>query len=191
MVSFVPPQEIALIDCDGVLADFVGHILSYIESSVTPDKIENWNLFSHLPSKDRKRASAALNDHLFWRTLPVLDGAPEGVKAIRDKGYHVVVMTSPWNGCPHWHEARLSWLQDQFQVSFSDVLVGHRKYMVDASFFLDDKPQNIEHYKRHFGHRRIYLMDHTYNKGCTTGIRVTWDTLPGLIPSLKETSGYI
>jgi len=136
-----------ILDVDGVLADFIGHLLSVLGSPLEPSDLTRWDFWDDLG--DQKQAALDLSkDPVFWLTLPQVKGAAEGIKAIRAKGYDITFVTSPWLPCKEWHAARLEWLRKNFDIDADDVLVGAKKHMVMADVFTDDRIENVRSWQQ-------------------------------------------
>jgi 5'(3')-deoxyribonucleotidase len=96
------PNKTVILGVDGVVADFTGHLLNRLNSSLSSHDITNWGVFSFLGERGKKDAEQILGHPSFWRELPVLPGALNGVHVIRQAGFEVVWCTSPWFSCETW-----------------------------------------------------------------------------------------
>jgi 5'(3')-deoxyribonucleotidase len=167
-----------LLDCDGVLANLRKHTVEVmglpIDWSAPGDyKVEDW-----LEPDDAKAARDLLKAPEFWMTLPVMDGALEGVQKFRDRNYEVVVLTAPYASCPLWYDLRISWLKENFNIPRDSVIVGSKKSWVgNADRFLDDKLTNIESWEAENPNGRAYLFTAPHNVMVPRLQRVDWDSI--------------
>lgn len=142
-------RPIVLLDCDGVLADFVGDLLPIIHSvtgiRATREQITHFDFSASLglspaQSADVKRAIGGAVR--FARFLEPCPGAIEGVAALRDLA-DVYIVTSPWNSNPTWTHDREWWLRKHFDIPHANVLHGSAKHLVRGDVFVDDKTDAV------------------------------------------------
>lgn len=161
-----------LLDVDGVVADFIGSLLETINSKLQPSDIKEWGFLEILPSDERAKAEAVLKKPSFWRNLPLLDGAKEGVQELRDRGFEITWLTSPWESCPGWDRARTEWVHHHFDER-DPVIVRKDKEKVDGDVFIDDKPDNIEKWQKAHPNKKAFIFDAPYNQKCMAP-RMDW-----------------
>lgn len=147
-----------LLDVDGVLADFVGPALSLVEEATGRKYTrEDVTAFDFAASLGLSLAEAALVKKAisyranWWSTLPVIDGAIDGVERLRSVS-DVYVLTSPWNSCPTWLHEREGWLKKHFGIPHSHILVGSAKHLVAGDMLVDDKTETLREWSRLHGH---------------------------------------
>ena len=152
-----------LIDCDGVLADFVGHLFRRIGSKKSVADVTEWNFFETLEPELHEDARDEMNDPKFWESQPVLPGAIEGCQMIKAKGHEIVCVTSPSNMFG-WSNVRETWVRNHFKNLITATICTEHKYMVRGMCLLDDKIQNIRKWEEHnqpFG--RAVLFEQPWN----------------------------
>lgn len=167
-----------LLDVDGVVADSVSYMLDILGiSEEKRKKLINWNVLPDMDKEDKKKAIELLSDSDFWRNLPLIDGAKEGVKTLRFLGHDIKWVTSPWSSCLGWEDARKEWLSKNF--GGEDPIVFTRdKEEVDGDVFVDDKPENVEKWQRaHPREGHAFLFDTPFNRTFYWPTRVTWKEL--------------
>ena len=151
-------KHVAILDVDGVLADFVGLALEF-----TPHKREDvvmWNFIEHLLSSvERQHLSRRLEQPETWATMGVLPGARDFVTGLRKLQYEVYFATAPWLPCVGWEHARRGWLKQHFDADPEHMISCTDKGLLKGDFFVDDKPENV----RDFG-RTGFLLDAPYNR---------------------------
>lgn len=134
-----------LLDCDGVLADFIGRVCDVLFNVCgverTPDQVTEFDFVKSLglTADTARRVKAFISDTPgFWSTLSVFPEAIEGVARLREVA-DVYVVTSPWNSCRTWLHERESWLKKHFDIPHSHVLAGSAKHLVNGDLFVDDR----------------------------------------------------
>jgi 5'(3')-deoxyribonucleotidase len=159
-----------LVDVDGVLANFSQHVLNKLRVStkMSTDEIKTWDIFSLLEVRfspyHKKMALAMMDTMEFWKHLPVMAGAQEGVQALRDAGYEVVFVTSPWDSCVGWNVARNAWLKQHFGAGPRDVIITHCKYMVHGHTLIDDRESHVEEWNsRHADKAMLFAAAYNQN----------------------------
>jgi 5'(3')-deoxyribonucleotidase len=117
-------------------------------------------VLDELGPEEKDRALSILEDPLFWRHLPLIPGAQEGVRALEKAGYEIIWVTAPWKSCVGWADARREWLDEHFGLEEK----GHgyiptaEKSAVDGNIFIDDKPENVRDWAMEHPHRRAFLF---------------------------------
>ena len=164
----------ALLDVDGVVADFSSSILQAVGSKLSPQDHQQWDVMEFLTPDEKSRAREALSDIDFWLNLPLKDMAKQGVEKLRDLGFQIVWVTSPWTSCLGWDTARRSWLSRNF--GDDPVVITADKEHVDGDVFIDDKVENVEKWSRAHPDKRAFLFDAPYNRDSDLP-RVSWDTI--------------
>ena len=138
-----------LLDCDGVLADFVSAYLKIVEfqlgRSHTPAEVTRWDINASLgitgvDSSNVKRAIG--NAPRLARNLAVYDGAKYGVSELLDLT-DLYIVTSPWNSNPTWTHDREAWLFENFGIRSNRVIHTSAKHMVRGDILVDDKTETL------------------------------------------------
>ena len=163
------------VDCDGVVCDFIPGLFAALKAKgFDPGPIDSpnyrtWDVLKSVPKECSKPMFAMLAKHKFWEDLPVIDGAQKAIAALRDSGHHIHWVTSPWESCFGWADARRYWLEENFkhpdQNTHKDLTVTGTKNFIWADVFIDDKADHIiGWHARHPGpeHRAI-LYKTTFN----------------------------
>ncbi len=139
-----------LLDCDGVLADFVGAYLKLLGSTQdrwhTPAEVTRFDIGASLgltPEQASAIKRAIGTAEGFARKLEPCPGAMAGVLALRQVA-DVYVVTSPWNSNPTWTHDREWWLKKHFDIPHSHVIHGSAKHLVHGDVFVDDKTDVVQ-----------------------------------------------
>jgi len=154
-----------LIDCDGVLADFSGHLLRLVGSELTVEDITEWDIFKFMTPSQLECAKMLLAGPEFWASQPQIPGAAEGVEELRSGDHTITVVTSPWYGCEVWGHVRREWLKRNFAVDAADVVVAARKERLQGEVFIDDKTENGEAWAAANPAGLAALYAQPYNRG--------------------------
>lgn len=169
-----------LLDCDGVLADFVGAALD-VAHDLTARRwvhadITEWDLFELLvcPKKGplKEAVRSAVSKKGFCAQIPVLPGADAGVRLLRDAGFRLKVVTSPWRSAT-WCSERFEWLDRHFGFSMADVIFAKDKSVIAGDVLVDDSSVNLIdwHQARLPCERRRPILWHApHNANTRTGI---------------------
>lgn len=176
-------KRAAGIDVDGVLAALTPHILECVGGRVKPEEIVTWNIENYLTDDERAVMFKLWNDPEWWQSIPVLDGAREGVEHIRSAGYEVLAVTSPFHTCKGWENARREWLGANFEIAPSQVIVipSERKERYHVDLFVDDKLETVDAWSRRWigmSEERAFLFDAPYNRH-NKETDPPWDRLRG------------
>lgn len=150
-----------LLDCDGVMADYVGRVLQDARTlygkEIDPGDIHEWDVYADVARIAGKPYAQVKEDMIGMLHQPgwcagirPLPGAVDGVRSLRAMRPHVDVhvVTAPWHSSPYWFNERLEWLKVHFGVQAKDVTFTHRKQDVSGprsglTVFVDDKPQAV------------------------------------------------
>jgi len=141
------------VDCDGVVCDFVPGLFTKLrEQGFDPKPVEDpswrtWDIFKVMTDDMREASFTMMAEHQFWRELPVIDYAQEAIAALRQAGHHIQWVTTAWDPCFGWRDARRDWLDHHFadpkQDIRKDLTVTGAKNEIWADVFIDDKPDHI------------------------------------------------
>lgn len=129
-----------LIDCDGVLADFLGGLLAAInreqKQDFKPADCHSWDISKAYGISDSTIADIVERSG-FCAGLVPLPGASAAVEQMRRK-HEVFCVTSPWNS-PNWMHERTVWLKRHFGIEHKNVIHCARKELVFGDVLIDDK----------------------------------------------------
>jgi 5'(3')-deoxyribonucleotidase len=163
----------ALVDCDGVLSDFVSLALDYINkeqnTSYTPADLERlgWDFFHSIttPEIERKFWNAVHDTPGMVLSMNVYAGAIEGIRALREVA-DVVVVTAPHHS-RHWAYERSLWLMQHFDIDPKHVIHTHQKQFCRGDVLVDDRPQHISDWTEHHpgGHGILWAQPYNVDAG--------------------------
>jgi len=162
------------LDVDGVVCDFAPHMFETLKEiygfdvdSLDPEIYKVWDIFPLMPDEMRKFAFKELmSNPFYWMSIPVVDGAVEGVNKLVEHGHRIHWITSPWASCFGWADARKKWLEKNFGLKdgYKDLTITGDKSFSDADVFVDDKPSSVRDWLSHFSGRKhtgvLYGISH-------------------------------
>ena len=152
-----------LLDVDGVVADFTGHLLKLAAPRLHPIDITDWNFFQFLTDNEARCARMLLDTSKFWETQPLIPGAEAGVAEFRAAGHDVVFVTSPWPSCKEWGYVRREWLKRHFGDAAPVIVTGAKEY-IEGGIFIDDRPETVRAWRTAHGATGVALLfDAPYN----------------------------
>lgn len=180
-------RPLILLDCDGVLADFVTPALRVVAElggpTVAHDDLTQYDIGQLLPAELRAE---------FWRRVAVpgfcaglkpYPGALECVFGLREIG-DVVCVTSPMDA-PHWAHERIYWLKEFFGFDRKTTISTSGKHWIAGDFLADDSIGHVDDWANHHasadGPLRGCLIKRPWNGGDTTGM-----TLPDFVAHVRR-----
>lgn len=145
-----------LLDCDGVICDFVGAVMATVEDingkKVQREDLIHWDFFPLLPLSVDERAllHSKLRAPGFCDSLKVLPGAELGIANLKKMGVEVVYVTTPYITSPTWCHERANWLvSNGFADSQKEVVHTGWKRVVAGDVLVDDNPENVADWEKH------------------------------------------
>lgn len=171
----------ALLDVDGVLADFPSGALRWLNGrAVGPGAFTIEQITQHdiLKAFDLEHEQDAFDvwcsDTDMCRHLDVYEGAQAFVEELKSFA-DVVIVTASYGAVRGWESARRAWLLEHFGISKRDVVFAKRKELVAGNFLLDDKLRNIDAWRNAWGHQgQAVVFDRPWNQGIQFRVR-TYD----------------
>lgn len=154
-------KPVALLDVDGVFADFSGKYVETIAALFGRSRIEGrgpvdrWEIhhWAELTREEQRVVDELVSSCEGWcRSIQPLPGAVEAMARLREEA-ECIVVTAAWSG-PFWHKERLDWIAEHMGVDHKHVIFAHRKDRIDGDLILDDKPQNVIDWARAAAWRR-------------------------------------
>lgn len=157
-------NKVALVDCDGVLADFTTRLLERIGKP--GERIDQWAFFDQWGDEKKIEIFKAMNSASIWEELKPLEGAKCLVRGLKEAGYRVVCVTTPYEGCPTWVHVRRKWLRKYFKIQPQDVIFARDKTLINGDFLVEDKYENALNFAV-TNDKPSFLITHDYNENLT------------------------
>jgi len=170
----VKPRVRLILDVDGVVADFVGHVLRSVGSSRDPAEVDEYDIFKFLTTEQQEEARRLLSTSEFWLSMPLMPGALEGVRTFQLKGHEIVWATTPWEDCREWDWARRTWIKQHFSARDQDIVTIHEKQWLTGEFLVDDRPESVLAWQRANAHGVAFLYNAPYNADFLWPQRLDW-----------------
>lgn len=181
-----------LLDCDGVMADFVGRFLALVNGRFGTmygrNDIDDYDIAKAL-QWSRERATEAYglidDDPGFASHLETYPGAVDGVCRLQEIS-DLYVVTSPWWSHPTWVRDRNNWLYTKFGILASRVVHTAAKHIVSGDVLVDDKTSTCEEWRAAHPEGVAVLWSTPHNRRdlwdgpCTS----SWDYLFDLVRGL-------
>lgn len=174
-----------LLDCDGILSDFVGAYLRILHEHTgierRPEEVTDFDigLSLGLSREQTARMKRAIGDeHRLARVLDVYPGAREGVARLRALA-DVYIVTSPWNSNPTWTHDREWWLREHFDIPHARVVHTSAKHLCRGDVFIDDKTSAVVNWQAEHPSGLGIVWDTAHNRReAWSGPRTSsWDAL--------------
>lgn len=135
-----------LLDCDGVLADFVGGAARVHERS---PEILSWDFWLEW-GMEPGEFWAPLATREFWLSLRPYRWATELLDSLRAVGDVTVCTTALHLNTGECVGAKLDWLESYFAIHPSDVVIGRKKWLMAGkdTVLIDDCDENVGRFWR-------------------------------------------
>jgi len=200
--------DVALVDCDGVLAGFFEGMAELVLRTagveILPEDFSgSWSFSTELEEVLKRKGCIDPNvmcAHVrqemmapgFCLGLPLLGHAVEMVESLWGTFDRVLIVTSPYSSNPTWMEERCVWLNRHLGVERKDVVLTDSKEFVYGSLFIDDKPENVRSWGARWGGgtRSVtpaLLWGTPFNRKDDAGLRRVdgWEALLSIIDGLQ------
>lgn len=167
-------KQRVLLDVDGVLGDFCGHLLNFMSSIEglgelpAKDELTKWDIFEFFNEEQKTAAHAILSSGHFWAVMPTIEGARRAVSSMEAADLVVHYVTSPWDACFGWADVRRDWLIRNFGATKKIIHTASEKHLYRGNVFVDDKPDHVyawaNEHKTDSGPHTAFMFDQPYNK---------------------------
>lgn len=174
-----------LVDCDGVLADF---LLLYLElheglngCAHTHEDVTDHDFTKCIatPEQDERVWRHIDKTPGLIRNLFPMEGALHGLGKLRELG-DVVCVTSPHIG-PTWVPERFRWLMDLAGFKKRDIVFRSDKKHEPGDVFIDDKLSHVIEWHQHQMNGQGIVFDNAGNRGEAPGsvqrARAWWEVV--------------
>lgn len=169
---------IILIDQDDTIADYHGHVLKMWQTEYPKAACkafaqhEHWETPQNYPEEDRARIHQITLRNGFFRNLPLLPGAKEGLELLIEAGHEVRIVTSPKIEHTPCVSEKYAWVEMHLGKEWlRRLMVTYDKTFVHGDLLIDDKPYLKGARTPTWEH---VLFDRPYNQTATDRRRVTW-----------------
>ncbi len=159
---------IALLDMDGVVADFTGHCLTHFAPHLKNHEVTDWNLACHWGWDDDQLWAAI--DKLgeeFWETIPAYPWH-EALWSLAESVGEPLYCSSPSHSALAT-AGKQRWLQKLHGNKFEGFIFTKHKHLLTSTdtILIDDKDGNVERWNARaasLGHRPAILFPRWWNR---------------------------
>lgn len=168
--------KIALVDMDGVLADWMGGLTKILRELCDERGVafpftgeqKSWKLLTGDPDADDIIEMAQKHPELYLN-LPALPGSKLGLKGLEALGYDVFICSTPSSKNDNCASHKYQWVRSNLGEEYVDkTILTADKTLVFGDILIDDKPKITGAIKPSWEH---VVFDAPYNKG-TEGRRL-------------------
>lgn len=140
------------LDMDGVIADFVGAILTAAGYSVKDCKVGEWDLRKALPALNDRAFNDFCSRQEFWAALAQTDEAAAIVCSCLKSQRQVAVITDPGE----WSEAvngKKAWISKHFPELRDSLIFTGAKHLCASprALLIDDNPKHVQAFRARGG----------------------------------------
>lgn len=167
-------EKIALCDVCDVAVDLHNTTIRSANLKLDMEKITDWDIFDMISDEECERVIKLFNDPEFWRHLPPVPGVHEGLEGLKEQGYTIRWVTSPWFTCDNWENIRRTWLKEQFGTSPLDITFTAEKFRVDGDILIDDRPKHVRLWRAAHPNKTAWLFDTPFNRFFKWPNRCVW-----------------
>lgn len=184
-------RPIVLLDCDGVLANFIERNLRELADAFgivrDHDDVTDWRLEASLGLTEDQRHHMKAQWSLpgFAASMEPYRGAREGVDGLRAVA-DVYCVTAPMWSSPTWQHERTEWLGRYFGFERDQVVSTAAKHLVNGHVLVDDRVDVLGRWLSTHGSigwgGQAVAWSHKYNESATWyGLRTNkWADVIGL-----------
>lgn len=163
---------IVLLDCDGVLGDFLSPALDALHACGGPalrhEQVDRYALESLLDTEEQRAAWwSAVTAPGFCYGMQPYPLAVECVRELRGLGHTVLCVTSPMDSIT-WAGERARWLRERFDFARDHIISTPGKRWVPGHFLADDNEGHCETWGKAHPHGAAILISRPYNAGTHT-----------------------
>jgi len=144
-----------LLDCDGVLANFILGSCR-VHQRPYPGGVVSHRNYHHDWGLTDAEFWEKCSGTDFWLQLELCAGAKELVHGLRDMAPVTILTATPRDHTAH--SAKVQWLNKHFGIPTEDIIVGSKKHLLanPAHLLIDDYHYNVSMFRKHGGHAIRY-----------------------------------
>ncbi len=146
-----------LVDVDGVVGDWVGAVLDYINNK-NGTSFVNEDVWDDLRISHAEYFTPDVDAYIrspgFCNKIKVIPGSQEAIEGLRAAGQTIMFLTSPYDNASTWCHDRFAWIKKHFDLPRHNVIYAKDKRYVNGRTLIDDHQQNCydwAEYQRRYG----------------------------------------
>jgi 5'(3')-deoxyribonucleotidase len=184
------------VDLDGVCADHASAFRAIVamERGLGPDDLPPQTTWDFLewdlgPTEFDELHRRAVLEHRMFRTMPVVEGAPEVLWRLSDAGVWIRIVTHRLY--TNWGHAvaaadTVAWL-DAAGIPYRDLCFLGRKPEVEADLYVEDAPGHISELRA--AGNDVVVFDQPYNRGLPAPRATGWSEVESLVVEMRLARG--
>ena len=182
-----PYSNVVLVDMDGVVADFDAHLFAVTSGTIdwTPEALNRERRFctDYVNNRDKKVVRKVVESNGFFRYLPLVPGAQEGVERLSAFGLDVWFCSKPLEASPTCASEKFAWIAEFFPDYVGKLILAPNKGMVRGGVLIDDCVKEAE---RAMAEWWDITFPYPHNEG-VYGHRADWSKAPELANAIIKT----
>jgi len=167
-----------LIDMDGVLADFEGHLMQQWRTlypntfDLAREERTTFYVTRQFPKEYRDKLFQLMYAQEFFANLPAIPGGREALEEMKALGWEVFLCSSPLYGNRTGASEKFAWVERHLGRDWwGKLILAPDKTVVHGDILIDDRPK-IEGAAAPSWEHVIY--DQPYNRSANGKRRLTW-----------------
>ena len=170
---------LVLVDMDGVLADFEGHLMEEWHRrhpntfNLPREERTSFYLSRQFPKEHRGKLFEIMYTPQFFASLPPIPGGKEAINDMKELGWEVFLCSSPLLENRTGASEKFAWAEQHLGRDWRGRLIlTSDKTLVHGDILIDDRPDiqgAIEPVWEHV------VYDHPYNRQVKGKRRLTWE----------------
>ena len=169
---------LVLVDMDGVLADFEGHLMDTWRArypglfDLPREERRTFYLSRQFPTEQRGKLFQIMYSSGFFAALPPIPGGRQALEDMQDLGWEVFLCSSPLIGNPTGASDKFAWVEEHLGKEWRGRLIlASDKTLVHGDILIDDRPEVKGVAQPSWEH---VLYDQPYNREIKGQRRLTW-----------------
>lgn len=170
---------LVLVDMDGVLADFEGHLMAQWRArhpntfDLAREERTTFYLSRLFPPEHRRKLFDIMYSENFFADLPPVAGGKKALNAMKKLGWEVFLCSSPLLGHKTGASEKYAWVERHLGREWPERLIlAPDKTLVRGDILIDDRPEINGAAQPAWEH---VLYDRPYNRQVQGQRRLTWD----------------
>jgi 5'-nucleotidase len=169
---------IILVDQDDVIADFNGYFLTLWRQKypnlpyVPNEERKSYQTINDYPENLADKVKDIYYQEGFFKNLPLIGGAKEGMEEIKNMGNDVFICTSPITKYDYCVKEKYEWVEKYLGKEWTTKIILTRdKTLIHGDYLIDDNP-NIKGINKPTWKHIFY--DQPYNINIKNDLRLNW-----------------
>jgi 5'-nucleotidase len=175
---------VTLVDLDGVIANqrqgFRNVLARHYPHIKLPTDEEDtdYDFEKSFPEEHRELINSLRLKKNFFRSLPVIAGAKQGLEQLKERSQEVRIVTAPTWEWKHCVDEKYAWVEEHLGREWCGRMILTRdKTFIRGNILIDDSPSVSGVSAPEWTH---ILYDQPYNRNVDMP-RVTWDTMDAFL----------